>query len=63
LIIDWLIFVTIRPSIIILPDTEDAQGYRDYGFHFRAFVKGLAGSLAASLVIAGIAWLAYAILI
>ena len=52
---DWLIFVTIRPKIGVLPGTEGAQGYRDYGFHFRAFLKGVVGSAAASLVIAGIA--------
>ena len=55
LVLDWLIFVTIRPGIVVLPGTEDAEGYSDYGFHFRAFLKGVVGSFAASLVIAGIA--------
>jgi hypothetical protein len=55
LVLDWLIFVTIRPGIVVLPGTEDAEGYGDYGFHFRAFLKGVVGSFAASLVIAGIA--------
>lgn len=55
LILDWLIFVTLRPRLIVLPGTEGAQGYRDYGFHFRAFLKGVAGSLVASLLIAGVA--------
>jgi hypothetical protein len=41
--------------LIVLPGTEGAQGYRDYGFHFRAFLKGVAGSLVASLLIAGVA--------
>ena len=55
LVLDWLIFVTIRPKIVVLPGTEGAQGYRDYGFHFGAFFKGVVGPAAASLVIAGIA--------
>jgi len=55
LILDWLVFVTLRPKIVVLPGTEGAKGYGDYGFHFRAFLKGLAGSLIGSLVIAGMA--------
>lgn len=57
LIPDWLIFVAIQPKFIILPGTEGAKGYRDYGFHFRAFLKGSLGALIASLIIAGIVWL------
>ena len=53
LLLDWLIFVTIQPRIIVLPGTEGMEGYRDYGFHFRAFLKGVAGSLIASLIVAG----------
>jgi hypothetical protein len=52
-ILDWLIFVTLRPGFVVLPGTEGAEGYRDYGFHFRAFLKGVAGSLVASLLVAG----------
>ena len=53
-ILDWLIFVTIRPRMIVLSGTEGMEGYHDYGFHFRAFLKGVVGSFAASLVVAGI---------
>jgi hypothetical protein len=49
-ILDWLVFVTLRPKIVVLPGTEGAEGYGDYGFHFRAFLKGLAGSSVASLL-------------
>lgn len=52
LIIDWLIFNTIKPRFIVLPGTEGMAGYRNYGFHFRAFLKGTAGALIASAVIA-----------
>ena len=55
LILDWLVFVTLRPKIVVLPGTEGAEGYGDYGFHFRAFLKGLAGSLVGSIVVAGMA--------
>jgi hypothetical protein len=55
LIIDWLIVATIRPTFIMVPGTEDLKGYSDYGFHFQAFLKGLVGSLIASLVIAALA--------
>ena len=55
LVLDWLIFVTIRPKIVVLPGTEGANGYGDYGFHFRAFLEGVVGSFAASLVIAIVA--------
>lgn len=54
-VLDWLIFVTIRPKIVVLPGTEDVEGYGDYGFHFRAFLKGIVGSFAASLVVATVA--------
>jgi hypothetical protein len=51
-ILDWLIFVTIQPAFVVLPGTEGMSGYRDYGFHFRQFLKGSLGMLIASLVIA-----------
>jgi hypothetical protein len=55
IVLDWLLFVTIRPAFVVLPGTEGAEGYGDYGFHFRAFLKGLAGAIIASLIIAGLA--------
>jgi hypothetical protein len=57
IVIDWLIFNTLQPKFIILPGTEGMAGYLDYGFHFRQFLKGTAGSLAASLLIAAITML------
>ena len=56
-ILDWLIFVTIQPSIIILPGTEGAAGYKDYAFHFFAFLKGVVLSIVTSLIFAGVAML------
>ncbi len=52
LILDWLVFVTWRPRVIVLPGTEGLAGYGDYGFHFRGFLIGLVFCLAAGLLTA-----------
>jgi hypothetical protein len=62
LILDWLVFITLRPKIVVLPGTEGAEGYGDYGFHFRAFLKGVMGSLIGSLIVAGVATVLTAIM-
>lgn len=54
-ILDWLMFVTIRPSFVVLPGTEGMAGYDDYGFHLTAalpalpLMAGLAAVLALFL--------------
>lgn len=55
LVLDWLIFNTIQPKRIVLSGTEGAAGYKDYAFHVRQGLKGLAGSLVAALLLAEIA--------
>jgi hypothetical protein len=62
LILDWLFFVTLRPGIIVLPGTEGASGYTDFAFHFQAFLKGVAGSVLAAAIAAGVALLLQALL-
>ncbi|MCA9966596.1 MAG: hypothetical protein KC423_20245 [Anaerolineales bacterium] len=57
LILDWLIFVTIQPRLAILPGTEGAAGYKDYAFHFYASLKGMAGAVVVSAVVAGVVML------
>jgi len=37
--------ISIQPQLIDLLGTEGMAGYKDYGFHLRAFLKGLVGSL------------------
>jgi hypothetical protein len=60
LIVDWLIVVYWRPQFIILPGLDpELAGYNDYIFHFKGFLKGSAGILVASLIIAGIVILIY----
>ncbi len=55
LLLDWLVFTTLKPGFVVLPGTEGARGYSDYGFHFRAFLKGVAGAIVVSLIVAGAA--------
>ena len=54
LVLDWLLFIAIRPRLVILPGTEGSKGYKDYGFHLRAFFKGTIGSLLISAIAAGL---------
>lgn len=51
LLIDWLLFVRIRPDFVVLPGTEGLEGYGSYRFHWRAFLKGTAGVAVASLLV------------
>jgi hypothetical protein len=62
LILDWLIICTITPKFIVLPGTEGMAGYKDYGFHFRGFLKGTVICLVSALIFAGIVSLGYLIL-
>lgn len=62
LVLDWLILGFIQPSFVILPGTEGMAGYKDYGFAFRGFLTGTVGIVAASLVIAGIAFAVFRLL-
>jgi hypothetical protein len=55
LVLDWLIFNTLQPRFIFLPGTEGHAGYKDYFFHFKGFLTGLAFNFVAALVLAGIA--------
>lgn len=54
LVMDWLIFCTIQPSLFILPGTEGMAAYKDYGFHLRASMKGQIGLTIFALIGAGI---------
>ena len=56
-ILDWLIFVTIQPSFIVIPGTEGMAGYKDYWFHFEVSFLGLTqwvSVLVGGLVLAGL---------
>jgi len=55
-VLDWLVFVRWQPKFVVLPGTEGLAGYNDYGFHFRAFLRGLVIITVFSLLIAGVAF-------
>lgn len=57
LVLDWLMFCAITPGFVVIPGSEGAAGYKDYGFHFRGFLKGTAFSAVAGLAIGAIALL------
>jgi hypothetical protein len=52
LILDWLLFCTVQPKLMVLPGTEGMAGYRDYRFHFLGFLKGLIFCAVGGLFIA-----------
>lgn len=51
-ILDWLLFVTITPSFVVLPGTEGLAGYSDYGFHLKAHMRALPLLVIPALVVA-----------
>lgn len=54
IILDWLIFCTIKPRYLMLEGTEGMSEYRDYVFHLKAAGKGLLISVMFSAVAAAI---------
>ena len=54
LVLDWLMFCTITPQLVVIPGTEGAAGYKDYWFHFRGFLIGTVFSAVVGLVIGAI---------
>ncbi len=54
LVLDWLLFCYITPGFLVIPGTEGMGEYKDYGYHFRAFLIGTVLSIAGGLVIAGL---------
>ncbi|RNF87145.1 hypothetical protein [Streptomyces botrytidirepellens] len=38
LVLDWLLFCTVRPRFMVLPGTDGMPEYRDYAFHWRVLV-------------------------
>ncbi len=57
LIIDWLVFCTITPKLIVIPGTEGNPAYKDYFYHLRGFLFGTVFSAIIGLVVAGIVWI------
>jgi hypothetical protein len=61
LVLDWLIFCTLRPRVVVLPGTQGMAGYRNYRFHFVGFLKGLGFCAFGGLLIA-VLWTARGLL-
>lgn len=51
-VLDWVGFALIDPQNPPIPSTEGAKGYRDYAFHFYAFLKGCLMGLVFATVFA-----------
>lgn len=51
-IVDWLFFVTLKPSFAVLPGTEGMAGYDDYGYHLRVSWPALPLMAIPALIVA-----------
>ncbi len=59
LLLDWVVFCTLTPKFLVIPGSEGMAAYKDYFYHFRAFLTGAVLSLGGGLVVAAVAsWLA-----
>lgn len=54
LVIDWWILCFLTPKFLVAPGTEGHPGYKDYGFHFRGFLRGTVLVAVMALVFAGV---------
>lgn len=57
IVIDWGGMHLIDPQNPPFPRTENAPGYRNYRFHFVAFLKGSAIGIAMALLATTAAWI------
>lgn len=55
LLIDWLLFCAITPKFMVIPGTEGMVDYKNYRFHFKAFLIGTVLSALAGMLLAAIA--------
>jgi hypothetical protein len=51
-IIDWLLFVRIRPRFLVIPGSEGAKGYDDFAFHAKGFLTGTVWAAIAGILVA-----------
>jgi len=54
LLLDWVVFCAITPRFVVIPGTEGMGGYKNYFYHFRAFLIGTVFSIVAGLIIGAI---------
>lgn len=53
-VVDWLIYCTITPKRLVIPNTEGMAGYRDYVHQLRSHARGAVVMLFLSLALAGV---------
>jgi hypothetical protein len=59
LVLDWCMFCTITPSLVVIPGSEGSPAYKDCRSHFRGFLIGTLFSALAGLAVAAlVVWLA-----
>jgi hypothetical protein len=56
LVLDWVVFCTLTPQFLVIPGSEGMAAYKDYFYHFRAFLLGTVLSLGGGMLIAAVAW-------
>lgn len=56
LVLDWLLFCTITPKMMVIPGSEGHPAYKDYAFHFRGFLIGTVFSLVMGLIVATVVY-------
>ncbi|MEV0351535.1 hypothetical protein AB0H88_37665 [Nonomuraea sp. NPDC050680] len=54
IVLDWLVVVTWRPALVVLPGTENMPDCRDLGFHLRGFAKGIIVCSVGAAIAAGL---------
>ncbi|WP_163857214.1 nitroreductase [Paenibacillus elgii] len=53
-VLDWLMFCFITPDFLIIPGTKGMKDYKNYQFHFIAFLKGTVVYGVLCIIVAGI---------
>lgn len=55
LVLDWLVFVWLRPGFVVLPGTGREPRWGDMGYHLAGFGRGLGIAVILAPIIGGIA--------
>lgn len=53
IVLDLIMFCTITPRFVVIKGTEGNAGYKNYGFHFLGFLKGIGFTSFAAVTLAG----------
>ncbi|NIM51732.1 MAG: hypothetical protein GTN78_25810 [Gemmatimonadales bacterium] len=56
-VVDWLVYCTITPKRLVIPNTEDLAGYRDYLHQLRSHARGAVLMVFLSPALAGVVML------